>query len=114
MFYTACSYFISSDTFFLGSIVRDRINAHPRCNHADNLIGSHGRVYNCPAIGIECRNRKHKHIVFSSRGDSAERATTGRSEGRQGEREREREQDTTSAGEFEGRQSVAGGTSGTT
>lgn len=52
------------------------------------------------------RNRKRKRIVFSRRGDSAERATK---RPHREERKGEKGADTTPAGEFEGGQSVAEG-----
>lgn len=90
------------------------INAHPRLDRADNLIGSHGRGYTIvrrSELNVGIRNTNISFSVLAAILQN-ERRRGARKGDR--EKEREREQDTTSAGEFEGRQSVAGGTSGTT
>lgn len=60
---------------------------HPLDSIARIILSVLTDGYNYPAIGIKCRNRKHKRIVFSSRGDSAERGA------RKGDREEERERE---------------------
>lgn len=84
-----------------------------RHNRADNLAGSH--EYNYMAIGIKCGigNANISFSVLAARTLQSERRSA-RKEKKERERKGEKGADTTPAGEFEGGQSVAGGTSGTT